>query len=69
VKKVRLTLDVSKALHETLIRTATKLDTSYAEVLRRAIALMEIGVEARARGLRLGIADEGATHIHTRILL
>lgn len=69
MKKVRLTLDVSRPLHETLVRIAAKMDTSYAEVLRRSIALMEVGVEAKQRGLHLGIADEGATHVHTRILL
>lgn len=68
-KKVRLTLEMSKEMNQTLIRLATRLDTSYAEVLRRGIALIDVAVDAKPRGLRIGLADEGAEYIHTRILV
>jgi predicted transcriptional regulator len=56
--RVRLSLDVSKQLNEKLEDLAERIGGSKSEVLRRAITLMEIAVDARASGKRLGIADK-----------
>ncbi|HEY4883765.1 MAG TPA: hypothetical protein VII08_09000 [Myxococcales bacterium] len=57
--RVRLSLDVSKELNEKLEDLADKIGGTKSEVLRRAIALMEVAVDARAAGKRLGIAEKG----------
>lgn len=58
--RVRLSLDVSPELNATLDRLVDEMDAgSKSEVLRRAIALIEVAVDAKKQGKRLGLADKG----------
>lgn len=57
-EKVRLSLDVSLELNQTLEDLAEKIGGTKSEVLRKAIALMEVMVEAKQQGKRVGIADK-----------
>lgn len=57
-EKVRLSLDVSLELNQTLEDLAEKIGGTKSEVLRKAIALMEVMVEAKQQGKKVGIADK-----------
>lgn len=57
--RVRLSLDVSRELNETLEDLAEATDSSKSEVLRKAISLMEVTVRARREGKKVGIAGPG----------
>lgn len=57
-EKIRLSLDLSPELNRTLDDLAQESHTTKAEILRRAIALMEVAREARQQGQRLGILDK-----------
>ncbi|PSF37159.1 DNA-binding protein [Aphanothece hegewaldii CCALA 016] len=48
--KIRLTLDVSQELNNTLNELADDGNTTKSDILRRAIALMEIAVKAQKEG-------------------
>jgi predicted transcriptional regulator len=56
-EKVRLSLDLSPQVNATLEGLAEKLGGTKSDVLRKAIALMEVAVDARERGQQLGIAN------------
>jgi predicted transcriptional regulator len=56
--KVRLSLDISPELNELLADLAYKMGGSKSDVLRKAIALMEIAVEAKRQGKKFGIAEK-----------
>lgn len=56
--KIRLSLDVSPELNETLDELAQKTGTTKSDILRKAIALMEVAVEAKEKHNRLGVFDE-----------
>jgi len=56
--KIRLSLEVSPELNNTLEDLALKIGATKSDVLRRAIVLMEVAVEAKERGQKLGIADK-----------
>jgi predicted transcriptional regulator len=56
--KVRLSLDVSPELNQTLEELATKIHGSKSDVLRKAIVLMELAVEAKEKQQKLGIVDK-----------
>lgn len=66
--KVRLSLDVSPELNRTLESLADQTGASKSEILRKAIALMEVAVEAKRRGKRLGLADKDESVITTEII-
>jgi hypothetical protein len=53
---IRLSLDVSPELNEALEQLASKLHTTKSDVLRKAIALMEVAVRAKDEHKRFGIA-------------
>jgi hypothetical protein len=53
---VRLSLDVSPDLYETITLLATKLHSTKSDVLRKAIALMEVAVRAKEQHKKFGIA-------------
>jgi len=57
MKSVRLSLEVSSQVNETLESLASKMHGSKSDVLRKAIALMEVAVRAKEEGKRFGIAD------------
>lgn len=54
---VRLSLDLSASLDDTLENLARKMGTSKAEVLRKGLALVEVAVDAKEHGQKLGVAD------------
>ncbi|HEY0080808.1 MAG TPA: ribbon-helix-helix domain-containing protein [Pyrinomonadaceae bacterium] len=57
-EKVRLSLDISPELNELLETLATTTGGTKSEVLRKAIALMEVVVEAKRQGKKFGIAEK-----------
>lgn len=56
--KVRLSLDISPELNELLDRLAATIGGTKSDVLRKAIALMEVAVEAKRQGKKFGIAEK-----------
>lgn len=57
-EKVRLSLDVSSELDSTLKKLAHDIGGTKSDVLRKAITLMEVAMEGKQRGHRLGLADK-----------
>lgn len=57
-KKVRLSLEVSSELNELLERLARETGSTKSEVLRKAIALIDVAVEAKEQGQRLYVSDQ-----------
>lgn len=57
-EKVRLSLDISSEMNELLERLADATGGTKSDVLRRAIALMEVAVEAKRQGKKFGIAEK-----------
>ena len=57
-EKVRLSLDVSPELNQVLEELATKIHGTKSDVLRKAIALMDVAVQAKEKHQKLGIMDE-----------
>jgi predicted transcriptional regulator len=53
---IRLSLDVSPELNEALEQLASRLHTTKSDVLRKAIALMEVAVRAKDEHKKFGIA-------------
>lgn len=56
--KIRLTLDVSQELNRTLEHLAEQTGSSKSDLLRRAIALMEVAVDGKRKGQNLTLADK-----------
>jgi predicted transcriptional regulator len=59
--KVRLTVDVSAELNQTLNRLAQDSGTTKSEILRKAVTLMEVAAQARDRGQKLALIDRQNT--------
>jgi hypothetical protein len=62
--RVRLSLDVSTELNNLLQELADETGTTKSDVLRKAIALMDVAVDAKREGKRVFISDhapEGAS--------
>lgn len=57
-KRVQLSLDVSPELYQTLNDVAHKLNEDLADVLLKAIVLMEVAAEAKKEGKHIWIADD-----------
>jgi predicted transcriptional regulator len=58
-KKVKLSLEISPELNEVLDLLVEKnAGSTKSEVLRKAIALMQVAVEAREQGKKIGIANK-----------
>jgi predicted transcriptional regulator len=55
--KIRLSLDISPELNSLLEQLAEKTGGTKSDVLRKAIALMEVAVEAKRQGRKFGIAE------------
>lgn len=55
--KIRLSLDVSPELDNLLKSLAEEIDGSKSDVLRKAIALMDVAVQANKEHRKLLIAD------------
>ncbi|MCU0545709.1 MAG: DNA-binding protein [Oscillatoriaceae cyanobacterium Prado104] len=56
--KVRLNFVVSSEINDTLEELANKTGGTKTEVFRRAIALMEVIVDAKEEGKKVGITDK-----------
>jgi len=56
-KPVRLSLDLSPELNETLENLAAATYCTKSEVMRKAIALIEVAVRARTQGKKLAVVD------------
>ncbi|MBS2022561.1 MAG: DNA-binding protein [Deltaproteobacteria bacterium] len=54
----RMTLDMSPEMNELLNTLADSLHTSKAEVLRKAVLLLEVAAGAKKKGLKLGLAEK-----------
>lgn len=57
-EKVRLSLDISPEMNDLLERLADATGGTKSDVLRRAIALMEVAVEAKRQGKKFGVAEK-----------
>lgn len=66
-EKIRLSLDVSPELNERLETLAEQTHGTKSDVLRKAIALMDLAVQAKREGKRVGIA-EGDQALSTEIV-
>ena len=58
-KVVRMSLELSPEANALLEQLAEDIHGSKSEVLRRALALMEVAVRARKEGHPFGIANKG----------
>ncbi len=56
-ERIRLSLDVSPELNELIEDLADRTDGTKSDVLRRAIALMDVAVRANESGKRVGVAE------------
>lgn len=57
---IKLSLEVSTELNNVLEQMVEKhVGTNKSEVLRKAIALIQVAVEAREKGQKIGIAAKG----------
>ncbi|WP_044186032.1 ribbon-helix-helix protein, CopG family [Hyalangium minutum] len=56
--KVRISLDLSPALNETLEEIMAEEHITKSELLRRAIGLLKVANDAKKRGQSLGLLDE-----------
>jgi hypothetical protein len=56
--KVRLSLDISPELNTLLENLAGSIGGTKSDVLRKAIALMEVAVDAKRQGKKFGIAEK-----------
>jgi hypothetical protein len=56
--KVRLSLDISAEMNTLLEHLSETTGGTKSDVLRKAIALMEIAVDAKRQGKKFGIADK-----------
>lgn len=57
-EKVRLSLDISPDLNSLLEELAAAIGGTKSDVLRKAIALMEVMVQAKKQGKKFGIAEK-----------
>ena len=53
---IRLSLDVSPELYETLTTLAAKLHSTRSDILRKAVAFMEVAVRAKDQHKKFGVA-------------
>lgn len=65
---IHFNLDLSPELNDTLEQMAKKIGGSKTDVLRQAIALMQILVTAKEQGMKFGIAEENQP-LATEILI
>lgn len=56
--KIRLSLDITPELNDLLNDLASKTGGTKSDVLRKAIGLMEIAIDAKRQGKKFGIAEK-----------
>ena len=66
--RIRLSLDISQDLYNVLAITSSKACISKSEVLKKAIVLMHVVVEAEEQGKVIGISDSITETIYTQIV-
>ncbi|WP_392535211.1 DNA-binding protein [Nostoc sp. C117] len=57
-QRIQINLDLSPKLYETINNLAQQMNGDRVEVLLKAIALLEIAVEAKQKNKHIWIADE-----------
>ncbi|MBD2415374.1 DNA-binding protein [Nostoc calcicola FACHB-389] len=57
-ERIQINLDLSPELYETISNLAQHIHGDNAEVLLKAIALLEVAVEAKQKGKHIWIVDE-----------
>lgn len=60
-ERIRLSLDVSPELNNLIEDLAARTHGTKSDVLRKAIALMDVAVSANEKGMKVGIADDDRT--------
>ena len=60
-KSIRLSLEVSPQMNEKLEELADKLHGTKSDVLRKAIAIIEVAVRAKEEGNKFGVATPDQT--------
>jgi predicted transcriptional regulator len=58
---VRLSLDVSDELNKLINQLATDTNSTKSDVLRRAVTLLSVAVDAKLQGKKIGIAERDQT--------
>ena len=56
--KIRLSLDITPELYALLENLAANMGGTKSDVLRKAISLMEVAVDAKRQGKKFGIAEK-----------
>jgi len=57
-EKVRISLDVSPEMNRTLDELASSLNGSKSDVLRKAIALIDVAMKGKEKKQTVGLVDE-----------
>ncbi|MEH2009300.1 DNA-binding protein [Nostoc sp.] len=66
-QRIQINLDFSPELYETLNNLAQHINGDNAEVLLKALALMEVAVEAKQKGKHIWLADDNQ-NLETEII-
>jgi predicted transcriptional regulator len=56
--KIRLTLDLSPELNNLLEELASAIGATKSDVLRKSIGLMEVAIDAKRNGKKLGVVEK-----------
>ena len=67
VSKLRVSIDISPELYAKLQGLARDVRGTKSDVIRKSLALMDVAVQARKNGKRIGIADKDE-HLSTEII-
>jgi predicted transcriptional regulator len=57
-KNIRLTVEISPELYQILEDLSEKAHTSKSEIFRKGLSLMELAINAKMQGQKLGITDK-----------
>ncbi|MEH2451093.1 DNA-binding protein [Nostoc sp.] len=66
-QRIQINLDLSPELYKTLNNLAQQINGDNAEVLLKAIALLEVAIEAKQKGKHIWIADDNK-NLETEII-
>ncbi|WP_375512063.1 DNA-binding protein [uncultured Nostoc sp.] len=66
-QRIKINLDLSPEVYETLNNLAQQINGDNAEVLLKAIALLEVAVEAKQKGKHIWVADDNQ-NLETEII-
>lgn len=68
MSKVKMTLEMSEELNEVLEELAKELSTTKSEVVRKALALMEVATAAKKKDQMLGVVSKKDDRLVSRII-